>query len=44
VGDYGHLEQAFTRWQSPFIWTDNDLLWAATPGASERVTRTFCGT
>ena len=43
VGDYGHLEQAFTRWRSPFKWTDNDLLWAATPDASERVTRTFCG-
>ena len=44
VGDYEHLEQAFQRWQSPFIWTDNDLSWAAAPDASERVTRTFCGT
>ena len=44
VGDYEHLEQAFQRWQSPFKWTDNDLSWAATPAASERVTRTFCGT
>jgi uncharacterized protein YdiU (UPF0061 family) len=44
VGNYEHLEQAFQRWQSPFKWTDNDLLWAATPDASERVTRTFCGT
>ena len=44
VGDYGHLERAFARWQSPFIWTDNDLSWAAAPDASERVTRTFCGT
>ena len=44
IGDYRHLEQAFTRWQSPFAWSDNDALWAATPASSERVTRTFCGT
>ena len=44
IGDYRHLEQAFTRWQSPFAWAHNDLLWAATPDASQRVTRTFCGT
>ena len=44
VRDYGHLEQAFQRWQTPFAWADNDLLWAATPDASERVIRTFCGT
>lgn len=43
-GDYGHLEQAFQRWQSPFEWTANDLQWAATPDPSEQVTRTFCGT
>lgn len=42
--DYGHLEQAFTRWQSPFEWAESDLSWAAAPDASERVTRTFCGT
>ena len=44
VGDYGHLEQAFQRWQSPFEWADADILWAAAPDASEKVTRTFCGT
>lgn len=44
VGNYDHLEQAFQRWQSPFQWSDTDTLWAATPDASERVTRTFCGT
>jgi len=44
TGDYGHLDKAFQRWQSPFQWSDTDTLWAATPDVTERVTRTFCGT
>jgi uncharacterized protein YdiU (UPF0061 family) len=42
--DYRRVATLFERYQTPYVWLDNDEDFAQAPAPEQVVTRTFCGT